>query len=382
MAYVRGARTPRRPPWSRRRPRRAARAGWPRFKQPDPHRGRRRAARRRSPARSSKGELRGSSAGARWGCWSERRVTARVIMYGRPGCHLCEERRARSIARVCADLGEDVGRDLDRRRPGAARGVRRGDPGDPRRRPPARLLAGRRGAAARRAAADPPPVAGRCDFPSANVRDGADHPVTSRSAPPRSVRLVSAGRRVGLFSRSQTLSSDDGAVRGPSLAGWKRETVTAKASSESARDIPEATVARLPVYLRALITLERAGTAHLLQRGARGRGRASTAPSCARTSPTSAATAPAASGYDVDYLRYQIAREIGVTQDWPVVIVGIGNLGHALANYSGFRSRGFRVVALLDADPERHERGRRRGRRAALRRPRADRRPSTASPSA
>jgi redox-sensing transcriptional repressor len=56
----------------------------------------------------------------------------------------------------------------------------------------------------------------------------------------------------------------------------------------------------------------------------------------------------------VDYLRYQIAREIGVTQDWPVVIVGIGNLGHALANYSGFRSRGFRVVALLDADPQRH----------------------------
>ena len=58
-------------------------------------------------------------------------------------------------------------------------------------------------------------------------------------------------------------------------------------------------------------------------------------------------------GYDVEYLRYQIAREIGVTQDWPVVIVGIGNLGHALANYSGFSSRGFRIVALLDADPAR-----------------------------
>jgi redox-sensing transcriptional repressor len=36
------------------------------------------------------------------------------------------------------------------------------------------------------------------------------------------------------------------------------------------------------------------------------------------------------------------------------VIVGIGNLGHALANYSGFSSRGFRTVALLDADPDRH----------------------------
>src|SRR5665811_1715224 len=58
-------------------------------------------------------------------------------------------------------------------------------------------------------------------------------------------------------------------------------------------------------------------------------------------------------GYDVEYLRYQIAREIGVTSDWPVVIVGIGNLGHALANYSGFSSRGFRIVALLDSDPAR-----------------------------
>ena len=35
--------------------------------------------------------------------------------------------------------------------------------------------------------------------------------------------------------------------------------------------------------------------------------------------------------------------------------IGIGNLGQALANYSGFRSRGFRVVALLDADPARHD---------------------------
>ena len=58
-------------------------------------------------------------------------------------------------------------------------------------------------------------------------------------------------------------------------------------------------------------------------------------------------------GYDTEYLVYQIARELGLTQDWPVVIVGIGNLGHALANYGGFATRGFRVVGLLDADPAR-----------------------------
>ena len=123
----------------------------------------------------------------------------------------------------------------------------------------------------------------------------------------------------------------------------------------AARGIPEATVARLPVYLRALIGLSERGTA-----------------TCSSEELAAAAGVNSAKlrkdlsylgsygtrgvGYDVEYLRYQIAREIGVTQDWPVVIVGIGNLGHALANYSGFSSRGFRIVALLDADPQRqHE---------------------------
>ena len=128
--------------------------------------------------------------------------------------------------------------------------------------------------------------------------------------------------------------------------------MTARTSSETAREIPEATVARLPIYLRALTTLSDAGTS-----------------TCSSEDLATAAGVNSAKlrkdlsylgsygtrgvGYDVEYLRYQIAREIGVTQDWPVVIVGIGNLGHALANYSGFRSRGFRVVALLDADPTR-----------------------------
>jgi redox-sensing transcriptional repressor len=119
------------------------------------------------------------------------------------------------------------------------------------------------------------------------------------------------------------------------------------------RGIPEATVARLPVYLRALIGLAEREIA-----------------TCSSEELATAAGVNSAKlrkdlsylgsygtrgvGYDVEYLRYQIAREIGVTQDWPVVIVGIGNLGHALANFSGFSSRGFRIAALLDADPARH----------------------------
>ncbi len=57
-------------------------------------------------------------------------------------------------------------------------------------------------------------------------------------------------------------------------------------------------------------------------------------------------------GYDVRFLTYQISRELGLTQPWGVIIVGAGNLGHALVQYRGFASRGFEVVGLLDSHPD------------------------------
>jgi redox-sensing transcriptional repressor len=55
-------------------------------------------------------------------------------------------------------------------------------------------------------------------------------------------------------------------------------------------------------------------------------------------------------GYDIEYLLYQITRELGLTQDWPAALVGIGNLGRALASYRGFSERGFSITALFDID--------------------------------
>ena len=65
-------------------------------------------------------------------------------------------------------------------------------------------------------------------------------------------------------------------------------------------------------------------------------------------------------GYDVDYLLFQIRRELGLTHDWPCVIVGMGNLGQALANYAGFRERG-----LHRRRPDRQRRGEGRHRTSA-----------------
>lgn len=55
-------------------------------------------------------------------------------------------------------------------------------------------------------------------------------------------------------------------------------------------------------------------------------------------------------GYDVKYLVFEISIELGVNQEWPVVVVGAGNLGQALANYTGLTERGFPVRCLCDVD--------------------------------
>jgi redox-sensing transcriptional repressor len=57
-------------------------------------------------------------------------------------------------------------------------------------------------------------------------------------------------------------------------------------------------------------------------------------------------------GYDPARLTREIAAVLGLTRDWPIAIVGMGNLGRALAAYSGFATEGFHLVALLDHDPE------------------------------
>ncbi len=58
------------------------------------------------------------------------------------------------------------------------------------------------------------------------------------------------------------------------------------------------------------------------------------------------------SGYDVVYLRDQLRRILHLQQTWPVVLVGAGDLGHALANYHGFAANGFEIVGIFDNDAQ------------------------------
>ncbi len=119
--------------------------------------------------------------------------------------------------------------------------------------------------------------------------------------------------------------------------------------TESGRRIPEATVSRLPQYYRVL--LENTGTGLVTISSDRLAELAGVNAAKVRKDLSYLGSfGTRGVGYDIEYLLHEIARELGLTQDWPCVIVGIGNLGAALANYRGFGARGFRVVALADAD--------------------------------
>ncbi len=116
------------------------------------------------------------------------------------------------------------------------------------------------------------------------------------------------------------------------------------------RKIPEATVARLPLYLRSLLEGQHAGLGTISsERLAELAG--VNAAKVRKDLSYLGSYGTRGVGYDVDYLLFQMSRELGLTQDWPVVIVGAGNLGQALANYGGFGDRGFPVAAMCDADP-------------------------------
>jgi redox-sensing transcriptional repressor len=113
--------------------------------------------------------------------------------------------------------------------------------------------------------------------------------------------------------------------------------------------IPDATVARLPVYLRALYTLAERGVSTVASEELAAAAGVNSAKLRKDLSHLGSYGIRGV-GYDVQYLVYQVSRALGLNQNWPVVIVGAGNLGRALGNYGGFLTRGFRIAALFDTD--------------------------------
>jgi redox-sensing transcriptional repressor len=118
------------------------------------------------------------------------------------------------------------------------------------------------------------------------------------------------------------------------------------------RSIPEATVARLAVYLRVLTALAEQGTVTVSSEELASVAGVNSA-KLRKDLSYLGSYGVRGVGYDVALLVECIAQGLGLTRGRAVALVGIGNLGHALAGYGGFATRGFRIAALLDADVSR-----------------------------
>ena len=127
---------------------------------------------------------------------------------------------------------------------------------------------------------------------------------------------------------------------------------TDASKNERGRTIPEATVARLALYLRVLSGLAEQGIQTVSSDELATAAGVNSA-KLRKDLSYLGSYGTRGVGYDADILIEQIGRALGLTQHHQVVLVGVGNLGHALAGYAGFASRGFQISALFDADPAR-----------------------------
>lgn len=122
------------------------------------------------------------------------------------------------------------------------------------------------------------------------------------------------------------------------------------AKPDVTRAVPEATVGRLAVYLRALAALREHGVSTVSSEELAGAAGVNSA-MLRKDLSHLGSYGTRGVGYDVASLSMHIARTLGLTDEHAVAVVGVGNLGRALAGYAGFGARGIRVAALFDADP-------------------------------
>jgi redox-sensing transcriptional repressor len=115
--------------------------------------------------------------------------------------------------------------------------------------------------------------------------------------------------------------------------------------------IPDIIVGRLPVYLRALQRMADNGLKTTSSQEL-GEHVGISAAQIRKDISQFGDFGKQGTGYSIAYLLDKLREILKVDRIWDVVLVGAGDMGHALANYQGFQNRGFRIVMIFDADKE------------------------------
>lgn len=114
--------------------------------------------------------------------------------------------------------------------------------------------------------------------------------------------------------------------------------------------IPEMTIRRLSVYTRCLVQLEEDGVKTVSSQELADRFSLNAA-QVRKDLAYFGGFGVRGTGYYVSGLKAELQRILGLDREWPIALVGFGNLGSALFHYKGFARQGFRVVAVFDEDP-------------------------------
>jgi redox-sensing transcriptional repressor len=114
--------------------------------------------------------------------------------------------------------------------------------------------------------------------------------------------------------------------------------------------VPDIVVGRLPLYLRALSKMKLAGK-EITSSQELGDWLGISSAQIRKDLSQFGEFGKQGTGYNIEYLIQQLKRILKVDHIWDVALVGVGSLGHAVANYGGFLDRGFRIVSIFDVDP-------------------------------
>ncbi len=115
-------------------------------------------------------------------------------------------------------------------------------------------------------------------------------------------------------------------------------------------DIPDIVVGRLPIYLRALSRMMAEG-ARVTSSQELGKKLGISSAQIRKDLSHFGEFGKQGTGYHIDFLIKKLREILKVDREWEVALVGVGDLGRALAHYAGFGNRGFRITLVFDADP-------------------------------
>jgi len=118
-----------------------------------------------------------------------------------------------------------------------------------------------------------------------------------------------------------------------------------------AKLVPNIVVGRLPLYLRTLQLMSQEGR-RVTSSQELGERLGISAAQIRKDLSQFGEFGKQGTGYSIEYLTDQLRQILHVNKVWDVAVVGIGDVGHALARYQGFSNRGFRIVLLFDNDPQ------------------------------